>query len=181
MKKLIFALMSLILIVNTTGASAGSLAQSLRTNTTSSATWSIAAVGAGQSPSYQPLTLTWYVSAGTAYQYFAFNNLGTTTVNGFLVTVSQTASVKNGQVNDVYFERCLNGTWNTATNTCSGTVLLMGKATDQLFSFPNAALSTNAGISMRARTPPNSRNTYVTTISTSVSRLDVRPAVAVHS
>lgn len=181
MKKLIFTLVTLILISNTTPASAGQHAQNSRSNTATSATWSVAAVGNGQLPTYQPLTLTWTVSAGTAYQYFSFNNLGTTTVNSFLVTVSQTASVNNGLVNDVFFERCLNGTWNTATNTCSGTVILIGKATDQVFSFANAALSVNAGISMRARTPPNNRNTYVTSISTSVSRLDIRPSLVTHS
>lgn len=181
MKKLVFALMASILIVNTTLAAAGPRAQSVLTNTTTSAKWAVAAVAEGQTPSAQPLMLTWNVSGGTAYQYFSFKNIGTTTINNFAVSISQTVSTQNGKTNDVFFERCLNGTWDLVANTCSGAIILVGKATDLIFSFTNASLPENAGISMRARTPPNNRNAYVTTISTSVSRLDIRSALVTHS
>jgi hypothetical protein len=181
MKRLFTSILLLILFLNPQMVTAAERSQATRTMTSNSASWAVAAVGDGQLPTYQPLTLTWNVLAGTAYQFFSFNNLGSTTVNSFLVTISQTASTKNGNTGDVFFERCLNGTWNTATNACSGTVILVGKATDLSFSFANAALSSNNGISMRARTPPNSKNAYVTSISTSVSRLDIRSATVTHS
>lgn len=181
MKKLIVVLISTLLTAPINTALAGDSAQNRRMSAISSASWAVAAVAEGQAPTFQPLMLTWNVSGGTAYQYFSFSNLGSTTANNFLVIVTQSTSIKNGNVSDVFFERCLNGTWNIAANTCSGTVILIGKATDQVFTFTNASLSAGTGISMRARTPPNNRNAYVTSISTSISRLDVRQSIITHS
>ena len=181
MRKTLFATIFLFTCVGISTAYAGERTQVSRTHVNTSASWSVQAVGEGQALSNQPLTLSWSVSQGTAYRFFTFTNSGTSTINSFLVSITQSASSGNGNINDVTFERCLNGTWNSATNSCSGSVFLIGNASDLSFSLTNLGLIPNSSISMRATTKPNNRNNFITTVSTSISRLGIRSGAVINS
>lgn len=162
-------------------ANAGERTQITRTQSISSVSWSVQAVGEGLTPTNQPLTLSWSVSQGTAYRFFTFTNSGKSIVNSFSVSISQSASSGNGNINDVTFEGCTNGVWSSATNSCSGTIAPVFYASNLSYSFTNISLSPGASISMRATTKPNNRNNFITVLSTSVSRLGIRQGIVVNS
>jgi hypothetical protein len=58
---------------------------------------------------------------------------------------------------------------------------LIGNASDLSFSLTNLGLVPNSSISMRATTKPNNRNNFITTVSTSISRLGIRSGAVVNS
>ena len=146
-----------------------------------SATWSVQAVGQGLSPTNSEYTINWGVNSGTAYSVFTFRNTGQLTVIGFTSTITQTSTQSNGKVGETYFDLCQNGTWNSTTNTCSGTIVNVGKASDINLTFTGLSLTSGAELNMRARTAPNVQNRYTTTISVSVTRSQVRSSTTINS
>lgn len=181
MKRALVALCALSIAISAPPVNAGQVGSSIRSTTTNTASWAIAAVGENQSVTNAPYILNWSVSGGTAYNYFALQNTGTTSVVGFLVIINQTRVGGNAPPNDIFFERCVGGLWDSLTNTCSGTVNLVGRASDITFTFSNVNLSPGAGLSMRARTTINGRNNFSTQVNTYVSRADIRNAQITHS
>ena len=146
-----------------------------------SAAWSVQAVGQGLSPTNTEYTINWGVNSGTAYSFFTFRNTGQLTVTGFTSTITQTSTQSNGKVGETYFDLCQNGTWNSTTNTCSGTIVNVGKASDLTLSFTNLSLTSASELNMRARTAPNVQNRYTTTLSVSVTRSQVRSGITINS
>lgn len=145
--------------------------------------WSVIAVGLDQAPASTPYTITWSVNTGIAYNFFTLRNTGTFSIGGLSVDVSQAQLGGSGKPNNTTFELCQNGVWNATTNTCSGTRVTVGTATDANSSiiFNGLTLSDGAELSMRVSTPPNIKNSYTTTLSVNVSRNQIRPGVVVNS
>ena len=90
------------------------------------------------------------------------------------MNVSETRVGGNAPANEVVFESCLNGTWSLVTNLCSGTINLVGKASDLVIRYPGVNLLVGAQLELRARTNISGRKNFSTKIETSVSRSDVR-------
>lgn len=139
--------------------------------------WAASAVPAGAPPSTGPLVMTWTVSGGTARQFFDIVNTGAIEIMGqsFLVTNVYEKS-GNAKPPTITFEACVNGVWNSSTNTCSGTVVLMGRTTTEFFSSLTTPLAVGARLSARATTSPGGSSSYTTTINVLVSRSQVRAA-----
>lgn len=177
MKRLVVTLLMLLSLQ--TPSNAGQTSLWSRTVSATSGNWSVIAVGANQSPSNTPYTITWTVNTGVAYNFFTLRNTGSFPVNGFTVDVTQTQSGGSGRPNNTTFELCQNGTWNASTNTCSGTRVTVGTATDLLstISFGNLNLGSGGELSVRASTPPNVKNIYATTLSVNVSRNNIRTGI----
>lgn len=137
-------------------------------------TWALAAVGQNQIATNSPYLLSWSVNNGVAYDFFHFRNLGTTSITALEVMISQTRVGGNGPANEIFFELCLAGNWNSTTNSCSGTVVLLGRGSDSRFNLSAINLATGSQLDIRARTAINGRNNFVTSISTLINREAIR-------
>lgn len=148
---------------------------------TATARWAAVAVPRGSGAAVGALVLTWTVSQGVAYKYFDLLNVGTLPLSGqsFEVTnvYERTGNVKPPTVT---FEACLNGTWS-ASNTCSGTVEMMGSTTGQFFTTVNTPLMPSARLEVRATTAPGAISSYTTTVNVSVARVQTRSGETTNS
>ena len=151
------------------------------TNLIASGSWGVQAFALNQAPTNSPYTITWGVSQGTAYSYFSIRNTGTFTVSGFNVSVTQVQIGGSGKPNDTTFYLCSNGTWNTSTNTCSGTSTLIGSSLDLVLAFSNLTFTAGSDLSVQATTKPNLKNAFTTTLSVSIDRTQIRGGVATNS
>ena len=174
MKRVFVALCILVISCFTSTSTADVRFQRTANSNVSTALWSVAVVGANQSVTTAPYTLTWTVRGGTAYNYFYLRNNGEILIQSFTMNVSETRVGGNAPANEIVFESCLNGTWSLVTNLCSGTINLVGKASDLVIRYPGVNLLVGAQLELRARTNISGRNNFSTKIETSVSRSDVR-------
>lgn len=138
--------------------------------------WAASAVPIGAPASTGPLIMRWTVSGGTARQYFDIINTGTIeiTSQSFLVTNVYEKS-GNAKPPTVTFEACVDGAWQPSSNTCTGSIVLMGSTTTEFFSSLATPLAIGARLSARATTSPGGISSYTTTINVLVSRSQVRP------
>lgn len=141
----------------------------------STISWALVPAAPGQSATNTSHTLSWSVNNGFAYSYFVLRNTGNTVISSYEMQVNQTRVGGNGVVNQIDFEQCLGGSWDAASNACSGSVLLLGSAANGSFQFLSNPLGVGAETSIRAKTNINGRNNFVTQISGVVSRNSVRP------
>lgn len=183
MKKAIFALSLILIIQGASPSSARDVGSNVHAFNLTSGQWSIVAFGQGQVPTNSAYTITWTVNTGTAYNFFSFRNTGSYTATGFVVDVTQVQVGGSGKPNNTTFDLCQNGVWNSTTNTCSGTKVTVGTATDlsSTLTFTGLSLASGADLSMRASTPPNIKNIYTTTLSVSINRSEIRSGVVVNS
>ncbi len=181
MKKLTIAFLLFFQVLFGMPAEAGSIGRAMQSNTVTTAKWSVIATATGQSNSSGPLSLTWTVNSGNAYSYFSFLNNGTLPITQFSASVTQTQVSGSGKPNDVSFTLCQNGIWNVVTNSCSGTPILIGNASDLTFLVAASNLNVNSELKIQATTKPNTKNVYLTEISTSVGRSSVRSGVVSNS
>lgn len=162
------------MMIGVNNSHAISIARSNHQVVATSTSWAVITVGRNQTPSTSPYILLWGVSTGTAYDYFSFRNIGSATLNSFRVIITQIRLTGNSPANEIFFERCLGGIWDPATSLCSGTVVIVGKASDGTLLFSSITLLASTSIEMRARTVPNNQSTFETSISSEVSRSDAR-------
>ena len=181
MKRIFVALCVIAIGFVNTSSNAGERSQTLSTTTISSDYWSVTAVGFNQSATNTPYILSWTVSGGFAYNFFYLRNTGSTNLTNFLMEITQSRVGGNGAANEVVFELCSNGVWNSVTNTCSGTITQIGRATDLLIAFNNVNLSPGSQFDVRARTAVNGRNNFSTQIDTKVARSGIRSGVITNS
>jgi len=153
---------------------AGGVARAIWSSNLATANWSVVAAGANQSVTNSPYLLSWSVVGGSAYNFFALHNTGNVSVSAFSVVVSQTRVGGTGSANAVDFELCSGGVWNVTTNSCSGVVVLVGRASDLNLNFANLQLTPNSELSMRAKTAVSGRNNFSTQLDVLVSRSAVR-------
>ena len=157
------------------------LGRNTKTISVGSSTWAVQALGQNQTPTNTAYTITWAVNRGTAYSFFVFRNTGSLTITSFQATVTQVQIGGSGKPPDTNFDLCRNGTWDPATNLCSGTVVNIGSSANLILSLAGLALASGSELSMRATTKPNLQNAFTTTISVSVNRANVRSGLTVNS
>ena len=141
-----------------------------------SAAWGAVAQGRNQTTTRAPYLLMWSVTSGTAYNYFELRNVGTTALHAMKVLITQVRVSGSNKPNEIFFERCLGGSWNSATHSCSGTIVEVGRASQGQFQLTGLDLPITSFIDMRARTQPNSQNIFDTTLDVHISRGDFRNA-----
>ena len=180
MKKLSFT-MVLMLILVAPQANSVEIARNVKSKTINAATWSVVAVRPNQSTTFLPLVMSWTVSGGVAYDYFTFRNIGTVLANNFAVAITQRRVSGSAPANAIFFEQCTNGMWNTVTGACSGSIVLVGQASDLFLSFSGVSLAPSNEIQMRARTTTSNRNQFETSLSVQLSRNDIRAKQVIHS
>ena len=145
-----------------------------------SATWAVAPAVAGSTPNHGSYTISWNVSSGTAYHYFDAVNSGSQALASFTFQVHTTQASGGSKVPSVTFEACRNGSWNTTTHTCSGSLVTLGQtngASMSIFTTWDAPIPPGGRVSIRAWTKPNAQNSLVSNVSLSASRDSVRPAM----
>lgn len=181
MKPNLFLYLITLVLIAITPAEAGTIGKSSSNQTITTSIWSVIAKTSGIPAGSGPLNLVWTVNSGTAYSYFSFLNNGTLNVNQFTASVTQTQVSGSGKPNDVSFYICQNGNWDLTKNTCSGVVTLIGNASDLSFLVSNTNLTVGQELQIQAVTKPNTKNVYLTEVSTAVSRSGVRNGVIVNS
>ncbi|MEY3346000.1 MAG: hypothetical protein RLZZ581_794, partial [Actinomycetota bacterium] len=174
MKRVFVALCAGLILSSISPVMAGGVARAVWSSNLATANWSVVAVGTNQSVTNTPYQLSWNVIGGSAYNFFRLQNSGTLNVNSFSVVISQTRVGGSGAANPVDFELCSGGVWNATTNTCTGTVVLVGRASDLNLNFSNLQLPPNTELSMRAKTAVSGRNNFSTWLDVLVSRSAVR-------
>jgi hypothetical protein len=174
MKRVFVALCAGLILSSISPVMAGGVARAVWSSNLATANWSVVAVGTNQSVTNTPYQLSWNVIGGSAYNFFRLQNSGTLNVNSFSVVISQTRVGGSGAANPVDFELCSGGVWNATTNTCTGTVILVGRASDLNLNFSNLQLPPNTELSMRAKTAVSGRNNFSTWLDVLVSRSAVR-------
>ncbi len=175
MKRVFVALCVGLMMSSISPVMAGGGARGIWSSNLATANWSVVAAGANQSVTNSPYLLSWSVVGGSAYNFFSLRNTGTVNVNSFSVVVSQTRVGGTGPANAIDFELCSGGVWNLTTNTCSGVIVLVGRASDLNLNFANLQLTPNSELSMRAKTAVSGRNNFSTQLDVLVSRSAVRP------
>jgi hypothetical protein len=172
-----FFLLLISLLMSGTPTAAAHLGASIhRTSGISTAEWAVIAYGENQPVIARPYILIWSVKGGTALDYFFFRNSGSTFIRSFRVEITQIRLTGNARAPEIFFEQCLGGVWNSTTDQCSGTVLLVGRASDSQFTMTNLNLVSSAQLSFRSRTAPNNQSTFETTLSVHVARSDAQIA-----
>ncbi len=174
MKRVFVALCVGLMLSSISPVMAGGGARAIWSSNLATANWSVVAAGANQSVTNSPYLLSWSVVGGSAYNFFALHNTGNVSVSAFSVVVSQTRVGGTGSANAVDFELCSGGVWNVTTNSCSGVVVLVGRASDLNLNFANLQLTPNPELSMRAKTAVSGRNNFSTQLDVLVSRSAVR-------
>ncbi len=175
MKRVFVALCVGLMFSSISPVMAGGGARAIWSSKLATANWAVVAAGANQSVTNSPYLLSWSVVGGSAYNFFALHNTGNVSVSAFSVVVSQTRVGGTGSANAVDFELCSGGVWNVTTNSCSGVVVLVGRASDLNLNFANLQLTPNSELSMRAKTAVSGRNNFSTQLDVLVSRSAVRP------
>lgn len=175
---LLLAMFTLLIQIPVGSPSANALqtGRAERIHTMSTATWAVVAHGRTQLVTPNPYILVWSVTSGTAYDYFFLRNTGSITVQSFRVSITQVRLTGNGNSQEIFFERCIGGSWDPATNLCSGTTSLIGRASDGQLLLANLNLAVGSLLDVRARTLPNNQSTFQTTLTTQVQRSDLRSA-----
>ena len=174
MKRVFVALCAGLIMSSISPVMAGGVARAVWSSNLATANWSVVAVDTNQSVTNAPYQLSWSVIGGSAYNFFTLRNSGSLNVDAFSVVVSQNRVGGSGAGNPMDFELCSGGTWNGTTNTCTGTVVLVGRASDLNLNFSNLQLPPNTELSMRAKTAVSGRNNFVTQLDVLVSRSSVR-------
>lgn len=175
----LFLLSTTFLTVQTSSTSMAHAAMTSRVerlHQATSASWAVIAQGRNQPTTRAPYILVWSVASGTAYNYFELRNVGTISIHSITVVITRVRISGNTKANEIYFERCVGGSWSPATNTCSGSVVEVGRASQGQFLLTGLDLPITAFVDMRARTLPNSQSVYETTLDTHISRDDARSA-----
>lgn len=183
MRLKIFLLLSALSIQIVTPAVAGSNAQSPRSATATSGIWAAVAYGQGQTPTTGTYKILWTVAQGKARDFFSIRNIGNFAITGFSASVTQSQASNSGKLPNTAFDWCKDGVWNVAANTCSGTIISMGVASDVtlVMSFAGLNLLLGSNINMRATTQPNLQNAYSSTISVAVARNQIRSGTVTNS
>ena len=163
-------------LLSTAPAKAVDLGRVERSHFVGSAAWAIVAHGRTQPTTPAPYILAWSVTGGTAYDYLYLRNTGSLIIQSFRVAISQVRLTGNGNSQEIFFERCVAGSWNPSTHLCSGAVSLLGRASDGELLLKNLNLAVDAFLDVRARTLPNNQSTFETTLTTQVRRSDIRTA-----
>lgn len=179
----ILLVLSALSIQFVTPAIAGSIAQSPRSITTTTGNWAAVAYGQGLAPTAGAYTILWTVAQGKARDFFSIRNMGNFTITGFSASVTQSQTSNSGKPPNTSFDWCKDGIWNSTANTCSGTIVPMGVASDVtlVINFASLNLTVGSEISMRATTQPNLQNAYSSTLSVSVARSHVRGGIVTNS
>jgi len=179
MKKLIFVCVTWTVLASVLPASAGVTGRSVRTQTTSTASWGVSVVNQNNVITNQDYPLTLIGSGNTSYNYFSLRNTGSLTTSFFTVSLLQDViKNKNLKPGDVIFERC-DGLWNTTTNTCSVTPVQVATGVSSSFQI-TTPLNVGAEIKMRARTPKNNQSIGFS-LQVLVPRSSVRGGQVTHS
>lgn len=175
---LLLSMLTLLIpiLMESPSASALQTGRAERIHVMSTAKWAVIAHGRTQPVIPSPYILVWSVTGGTAYDYFYLRNTGSIMVQSFRVAITQVRLTGNGNSQEIFFERCNGGSWNPATNLCSGTTSLIGRASDGQILLTSLNLAGGSFVDVRARTLPNNQSTFETTLSTQVKRSDLRGA-----
>jgi hypothetical protein len=179
MKKLIFVCVTWTVLASVLPASAGVTGRSVRTQTTSTASWGVSVVNQNNVIINQDYPLTLIASGNTSYNYFSLRNTGSLSTSFFTISLLQDViKNKNLKPGDVIFERC-DGLWNTTRNTCSVTPVQVATGGSSSFQI-TTPLNVGAEIKMRARTPNNNQSISFS-LQVLVPRSSVRGGQVTHS
>ena len=176
-KSLVVAFLASILVVLSVPfvASAGSSALTARGVTATSAVWSVVARPVGATTTSGALAIDWSVNKGTPFAFVELVNVGTVDLVGQSFTVTTVANTSGStKLPSLTFEACVNGSWDVATSTCSGTITLMGSASTGTFASP-VGLATGRFLGIRIVSSGNPGSNFRSTISATVSRTQIRP------
>ena len=175
--------MSALVTQITLPAVASSQAQAPRSVTATTGKWAAVAYGQGLIPTTGAYTILWTVNQGKARDFFAIRNMGNFAATGFAATVTQSQTGGSGKPPSTTFDWCKDGSWNIATNTCSGSIVPMGVASDVtlIMNFTGLNLAVGSDIHIRATTQPNLQNIYSSTISVAIARSHIRNRVVTSS
>jgi hypothetical protein len=176
-KRLFVVFCMMVLLTTPTSVNAGQRSLSSVGGAVSTSTWAVVAVGQNQNITNTPYQLTWSVSNGVAYNFFYFQNSGTVDLNSLSADIVLTRVGGNGPANEVILEWCLNGVWDSISNTCSGIIVLITRSTDAGFSLNSIVLPVGSQLDIRARTAVSGRNNFAVQINTKAARADVRAGI----
>ena len=166
------AVVGVMSVVIPAAAAPGAMARASGPVTT--ATWSVVTITAGTAAASGALAIDWSRIKGTSYSFIDSVNSGTVAVSGFTYTLS---TVRNGQGGQPFptitLDACSGAQWDTAANTCTGTVVRVGSSTGGSV-VVITALGVAGRLSLRATSSGPPGSSFTTTISTVVARSDVR-------
>lgn len=171
-------LLVLLLALELLQASPAQGALSLRTRASSvvrSASWSLIALPQGAAITTGPLVINWFSIKGVPYAYVDLVSTGSIPVAGGSFTVSSVGNNGGKKNPTITIEACIGATWVSASNSCPGTTLSFGSTVAGTLS-SSFSLASGTRLSLRVTSSGNPGQDYTTTISTSVSRSQVRAA-----
>lgn len=137
--------------------------------------WGMVAVPQGAAATTGPLEIDWSKIKGTSHTFVDLVSVKTLATTGQTFTI-QTVATSGGNIRTptLTLDACVGAAW-TATNTCSGTVVTLGSATNGSFS-STVAIQPGARLSVRVSSSGSPGGKFVSTIDVSVSRSQVRAA-----
>jgi len=180
---LVIAFLASILVVLSVPfvASAGSSALTARGVTATSALWSVVARPVGATTTRGALAIDWSLNNTTSSAFVELVNVGTVDLAGQSFTVTTVPSTGNSKkVPSLTFEACVNGSWDIATSTCSGTITVMGSVSSGTFASP-VGLSTGRILGIRITSSEGPGANFRSTINATVSRTQIRPGSTINT
>jgi len=180
---LVAAFLTSILVVLSVpfAASAGSAARMSQGVAATSAVWSVVARPVGATTTSGALAIDWSVNKGTPFAFVELVNVGTVDLVGQSFTVTTVANTSGStKLPSLTFEACVNGSWDVATSTCSGTITLMGSASTGTFASP-VGLATGRFLGIRIVSSGNPGSNFRSTINASVSSTQIQPTSTINT
>lgn len=180
-----------LLVVFPVPAQAAVKAKATRTQAVSAGSWSTVAVAQGSaatSDTTGALVIDWENYKSTPYAMIDLVNTSSLATTGQTFTLTTVPGpTGNQKIPTIQLDACVGASWNFATSVCPapGKIVAMGSITGvagRPSSLTSAvAIPSGTRLSVRATSSANLGNSYITTISITISRDQVRPATVTSS
>lgn len=171
-----------LLIVTASPTSYAITSATRKTSTIASTTkWSAVMSDATATPTASAYVLSWFPIQGLQNVYTKITNTGSSTLNGFSLFIDSVDSNGNrNNVPKVTVTLCVGATWNSTTDTCSGTMVVLGTLGSGTLS-STSSLASSSSVSVQLSITKTSKVQWITTINTNVSRQQVRAGTLTNS
>ena len=149
--------------------------------TASVSAWGAVIAVPSATPTSSPFVIAWAPTQGLQIVYVDVVNTGFVSLTGqdYVIDTKDPNSARNN-VPQITFTACSAGSWNTATDVCSGTSSVIGTQSNGTLS-SNFSLASAARLSLRLSVTKVNKVAWTTTLNMNINRSQIRTATTTNS
>lgn len=149
--------------------------------TASASKWGAVIASPSGTPTSAPFVIAWAPIQGLQIVYLDVVNTGLVSLTGqnYVIDTQDPNSARNN-VPQITFTACSSGSWNTATDVCSGTSSVLGTQSNGTLS-SSFALASSARLSLRLSVTKVNKVAWTTTLNVNITRAQIRTATTTNS